>query len=299
MSLGRWLGSAAGAIGGSFIPIPGVGTKLGSMIGSTLGSGIGGLLGGKVHNSISGGGNPMQQMQQSGPGSSGWDAMISPFASQQVTQNPFLNQQAAENNYTFTPDGSPVANNPHLPDLYNAAARPVIDSFQSDIMPSIGSQFANFGGLGGSAHALASGRAAGLHSGALADMSARLYGTNFENELQRRFMSNESGLQRQFQADQAGMDRQFNAYEALLGRQYGATEGGLNRQMQAGSAAYQGMAPQRSWGNTFQEDIVPGLLGGGLNILGNFLDHKYGWSGGSGGGGSPITNIWQGSGGVT
>ena len=277
---------------------------------------IAGAAGGAIFNNLLGGGGSgggggnwgtdMRQglyqnagLQQRGPGSSGWDAMISPFASQQVTQNPFLNQQAAENNYTFTPDGSPVANNPHLPDLYNAAARPVIDSFQSDIMPSIGSQFANFGGLGGSAHALASGRAAGLHSGALADMSARLYGTNFENELQRRFMSNESGLQRQFQADQAGMDRQFNAYEALLGRQYGATEGGLNRQMQAGSAAYQGMAPQRSWGNTFQEDIVPGLLGGGLNILGNFLDHKYGWSGGSGGGGSPITNIWQGSGGVT
>lgn len=220
MSWGRWLGTALGTAAGSMIPIPGVGSRLGGM--------IGGYLGGRIGGGGGGGGAPAAAPMSTGiaPGA------IAPAAS------------AAP---------APMAEdlNPFLDDLFNTASAPITRAYTDDILPALGSQFADAGALGGSAHALAMGDAAGRHSDALSGLAARLYGTSFENERSRMFS-----------AEQAALDRDFRGRESAL-----------QRELMRGSKGYKG----RGWGDWLRDSLLPSVIEGGATAFNT-------WNAGRGGG---------------
>ena len=133
---------------------------------------------------------------------------------------------------------SPGNMNPYLDALYQRGAAPINRAFTDQAIPGINSSFADAGGIGGSAHALALGDASGRHSDALAGLSAGLYGGNFEAERARQFAGEQAGLQ---------------------------------RDLVAGSAGYQGKQASQGWGDWLRQNLLPGLIEGGGTAFNTWL----------------------------
>lgn len=77
------------------------------------------------------------------------------------------------------------AGNPHLASMYQAASRPVIEDFNTEILPALTGQFAAAGRTGSGAHQNVATAAADDLTRNLAGMSANLYGQNYEAERNR------------------------------------------------------------------------------------------------------------------
>lgn len=83
--------------------------------------------------------------------------------------------------------GGYLGSNPQLDAMYQAASRPVIEQFRAEVLPGINSSFSSVGRNGSPAHQFAVGdRAVGALGRSLTDMSANLYGQNYENERNRQ-----------------------------------------------------------------------------------------------------------------
>lgn len=83
--------------------------------------------------------------------------------------------------------GEYLGSNPHLDAMYQAASRPVIEQFRAEVLPGINSSFASVGRSGSPAHEFTvADRAVGSLGRSLTDMSANLYGSNYEAERNRQ-----------------------------------------------------------------------------------------------------------------
>jgi hypothetical protein len=82
--------------------------------------------------------------------------------------------------------GAYVGSNPYLDSMYQAASRPVIDQFNTQVLPGITGQFAAGGRYGSGAQQFATSQAAEGLGRNLTDMSANLYGSAYESERSRQ-----------------------------------------------------------------------------------------------------------------
>lgn len=152
------------------------------------------------------GGDALQRYAQ-GQGGSG-DLM---GTSQGGNVAAFLGGRADPGQLRETAKGDFLNSNPYLDAQFDTAARGVTDKFQNEIMPGINASFGSAGRTGGGIHQLYAGEAAGQATDSLADLSADIYGGNYQAE-RDRMMGASNTLQQGYLAerglqDRAGADR--------------------------------------------------------------------------------------------
>lgn len=96
-------------------------------------------------------------------------------------------QAAANQNLTATLNGDFLkSGNPYMDALYESASRPIMQNFTNTVLPGIQSQFAAHGRLGSGMQANAVDQATQNLGRTLGDLSAQLYGGNYEAERGRQ-----------------------------------------------------------------------------------------------------------------
>jgi hypothetical protein len=132
----------------------------------------------------------------------------------------------------LTPDS-----NPYLKGMYEAASRPMIEQFNTQIAPGIAAQFSGSGRYGAPSQAFVGNQAAGRLADTLGDMSSNLYGQAYSQE--RGFQQGAANdLNNITQQDYA---RQQNAASGL--GNLGAQEAAIRAQ---GASGLAGMAGQNA-----------------------------------------------------
>ena len=140
-----------------------------------------------------------------------------------------------------TASGRYLGSNPYLDRTFGNAAQRAGETFSEYTLPGINSAFADSGGVGGSQHALAAGRAAGDFGDSLSSLASSIYAPAYESERDRQLQA--SGQLGALSSAERG--REYNLYNQQLGRQLGAataqtgfSDTGLERQFQGNEAAY-------------------------------------------------------------
>lgn len=118
--------------------------------------------------------------------------------------------------------------NPYLDELVNAAVRSQINSFETDVLPSIRQEAQAAGQIGGTRQGIAEGIATRGLNDNIADTTARIYGGAFDTQaqLQNQTVANLIGAQ---QSDQAVEASAYDQYLQRLLQGAGQVQGGLGQ----------------------------------------------------------------------
>ena len=161
-----------------------------------------------------------------------------------------LLQQAAEGQFL-----TEAAGNPFLRDAIEAAQRPVIDSFNSEVLPGILSTFAGTGGVGSSLRAGFTAQNARDLQRTLGDIGTNLSFNTFESERNRQLAAQQAILG----FEDAGLGRQLSARQSNL-------QGSLQsagQQLQARQAAASGQVSLSGQRQAALAAALQGQLGAG------------------------------------
>ena len=181
----------------------------------------------------------LADLQPVNPGGSNRMETANPYLSQlsgSQGSNPFTNRLAqggASNRYVNQLAGQGAGNNqyagrlmqhgsnPYLRQAADEATRGIRQDFSESVLPGLNATFGNAGQTGGSAHALATGRAAGQLADTVGGVRSDIYGRAYESDQDRRLQSNlallgsgEAGLDRA----QRGLTSAAGLEESRLGR---------------------------------------------------------------------------------
>lgn len=98
-------------------------------------------------------------------------------------------EQAMQNQVQGTLQGDYLNSNPYLDQMYNTAAQRVTETFNDQVMPGINASFGAAGGQGSKIHQELATDAAGELSQTLGQMSANIYGNNYQQERARQMQA--------------------------------------------------------------------------------------------------------------
>lgn len=169
--------------------------------------------------------------------------------------------------------------NPYLEGVYRAASRPVIEDFNTEILPAISAQFATSGRAGSGLHGNVVGAAADDLTRNLADMSSRLYGSNYEAERGRMMAGlgmapGVAQLERGIDIGNLGLLGDVGAAQRDLAGQMAGLPGIANMEPWQRLSLYSDMLGQGSGFSTvtasqpYYRNRLAGSLGGGASGAG-------------------------------